>query len=174
MVRISKRKWSTVTKQCTEAFSWAVDVLGNDQYGTWLGSTRGNPVQQPDGRVELQRHDLVWLVAEDAWYLSAFWYTAETDLTIDVCTPPAFADGTWSFIDMELDLYRRSDGQAGVVDQDEWEVLVGSGLVSDDEVRAVEETATTLLTLVERKIEPFGQVAQTWLRSLGSGTGPWE
>jgi len=174
MVRICKRKWSIVTKQCTEAFSWAVEVLGSDQYGTWLGSTHGNPVLQPDGRVELQQHDLVWLIAKDAWFLPAFWYTADTDLTIDVCTPPAFADGTWSFVDMELDLYRRSDGHAGIVDQDEWEVLVGSGLVSDDVVRSVEGTATTLLKLVERKIEPFGQVPQTWLSSLDPAGGPQE
>lgn len=166
MVRISKQKWTTATGRCTEAFSWPAHVLGADHHGTWLGARRGNPVQQPDGRVEPQPHDAVWLVVENAWYLPTFWFTSETDLTIDICTPPSFEDGTWSFVDMELDLFRRADGHAGVVDQDDWDLLVGSGLVSHDEVRGVEETAESLLTLVEHRVEPFGQAALTWLHSL--------
>ena len=66
MVRISKQKWTTATGRCTEAFSWSAHVLGSDQHGTWLGSRRGSPVQQPDGRVEPQQHDAVWLAVEDA------------------------------------------------------------------------------------------------------------
>ena len=124
-------------------------------------------MKQPDGRVEAQQHDAVWLAVEDAWYLPAFWFTTDTDLTIDVCTPPTFNDETWSFVDMELDLFRSTDGRAGVVDQDDWSRLVASGLVSDDEVRAVNETAKTLLTLVEHRVEPFGHAALPWLHSLG-------
>ena len=167
MVRISMQKWVTATGRCEEAFSWPAEVLGTDRHGTWLGSRRGNPVRQPDGRVEPQPWDAVWLAAEHAWYFPAFWFTAETDLTIDVCTPPRFENGTWSFVDMELDLFRRRDGRAGVVDQDDWDLLVGSGLVSDDAVRTVEETARILLPLVEHRVEPFGDAGLTWLDSLG-------
>ncbi len=170
MVRISKLKWSTATGQCAEAFTWSVEVLGTDQHGTWLGAQRGNPVQQRDGRVEPQPHDVVWLVAEDAWHLPAFVFTPETDLTIDVCTPPAFADGAWSFVDMELDLFRRPDGHAGIVDQGDWDTLVGSGLVSDVEIRNVEETARSLLTLVERRVEPYDRAALWWLHRLDAST----
>jgi protein associated with RNAse G/E len=166
MARISKQKWATATGRCTEAFSWPVETLGTDQHGTWLGSRRGNPVRQPDGRVELQRHDAVWLAVEDVWYLPAFWFTADTDLTIDVCTPPTLSGETWTFVDLELDLFRRPDGRAGVVDHDEWDLLAGSGLISDDEIRAATETARTLLPLVEDKVEPFGYAALPWLQSL--------
>lgn len=168
MVRIAKHKWATATGRCAEAFSWAAEVLGSDRHGTWLGSRRGNPVQQADGRVELQRHDAVWLAVENAWYLPAFWFTPETDLTIDVCTPPTFKNETWSFVDLELDLFRTPDGRAGVVDQDEWALLAGSGLISDDAVRTVNETARTLLSFVEDRVEPFGDAALPWLRSLGT------
>ena len=165
-MRISKWKWSTETGRCTEAFSWPAQALGTDQHGTWLGSRRGAPVQQPDGRIELQRYDAVWLAVEDAWYVPAFWFTTDTDLTIDVCTPPMFSGETWSFVDLELDLFRRPDGRAGIVDQDEWDLLAGSGLLSDDEIRAVGETARTLLPLVEDRMEPFGWAALPWLHSL--------
>lgn len=166
MTRISKWKWATATGRCTEALSWPADVLGTDRHGTWLGAREGSPVRQPDGRVEPQPHDAVWLVVENAWYLPTFWFTPETDLTIDVCTPPTVKDGTWSFVDLELDLFRRADGRAGVVDQDEWDLLVASGLVDDDEVRAVRETASALLPLVEHRAEPFGDAALPWLGGL--------
>lgn len=141
--------------------SWGqtTTARGSERVGATLCSS-------PDGRVEPQPHDAVWLVVENAWYLPTFWFSSETDLTIDICTPLSFEDGTWSFVDMELDLFRRADGHAGVVDQDDWGLLVGSGLVSHDEVRGVEETAESLLTLVEHRVEPFGQMALTWLHSL--------
>ena len=123
-------------------------------------------MQQPDGRIELQRYDAVWLAVEDAWYVPAFWFTADTDLTIDVCTPPTFSGETWSFVDLELDLFRTPDGRAGIVDQDEWDLLAGSGLISDGEIRTVGETARTLLPLVEDRMEPFGCAALPWLHSL--------
>lgn len=167
MVRISKQKWATATGRRAEAFSWPAEVLGTDQHGTWLGALRGNPVQQPDGRIERQRHDLVWLVVEDAWYFPAFWFTAETDLTIDVCTPPTFRDDTWTFVDLELDLFRSADGRAGVVDHDEWDLLADSGLLSSSEIRSVSNTAETLLPLLEHRVEPFGSAALAWLHKLG-------
>jgi protein associated with RNAse G/E len=166
-MRISKQKWATDTGQCTEAFSWPVKVLGTDEHGTWLGARRGTPVSQPDGRVKVQPHDAVWLAIEDAWYFPAFWFTTDTELTIDVCTPPTFNDETWSFVDMELDLFRSTDGRAGVVDQEEWSRLIASGLVSEDEVRSVTEAAKTLLALVEGRTESFGHAALSWLHSLG-------
>ena len=56
---------------------------------------------------------------EGAWFLPAFWFTDSTDLTIDICTPPRLDGGVWSFVDLELDLFRSADGCAGIVDQDE-------------------------------------------------------
>lgn len=114
----------------------------------------------------MQQDDGVWLVVEGSWHLPAFWFTAETDLTVDICTPPTFRDGTWSFVDLELDLFRRPDGRAGIVDQDEWEALVAADLLSDDEVITAEGAARSLLPLVEDRVEPFGAAALPWLRSL--------
>ncbi|WP_158068462.1 DUF402 domain-containing protein [Serinicoccus sp. CUA-874] len=166
VVRLSKQKWDIARRRCREAFSWPVEILGTDRHGTWLGSRQGTPVHQPDGGVELQQNAAVWLVIERSWSLPAFWFTAETDLTIDVCTPLTFEDETWSFIDLELDLFRRPDGRAGLVDQDEWDLLAGSGLIVDEAVRAAEETARSLLPLVERQVEPFGHAALPWLHGL--------
>lgn len=164
---MSKQKWSVSSGTCMEAFSWSIENLGRDNYGTWLGARAGNPVRQPDGHgVEAQKHDAVWLVADEAWSLPAFWYTEQTDLTIDICTPPIFLDGVWTFVDLELDLFRRADGHAGIVDQDEFDQLAESGHVPASQLAHAAEAARSLLPLVQAKSEPFGEAARVWLRAL--------
>jgi predicted RNA-binding protein associated with RNAse of E/G family len=170
-VRISKRKWVPGSSRFDVAFSWQVDPLGVDRHGSWLGARRGSPVRQPDGRTEPQVHDAVWLVVEGASWLTAFWFTSDTDLTIDVCTPPVLDDDTWSFADLELDLFRAADGRAGIVDQDEFAVLAASGTLSVSEVEAAEATARALLPLVERRSAPFDDTALAWLEVLRAQEG---
>ena len=167
VLTISKQKWSVTEGTCAEAFSWPVVHLGDDQFGTWLGSRQGNPVRQADGRrVEAQRHDAVWLVSDGAWWLTAFWFTDETDLTVDICTPPRLVGGVWSFVDLELDLFRSADGRAGIVDQDEFEELAGSGHLADGQVASAAEAAQSLLPLVEMRSEPFDEAARPWFQVL--------
>lgn len=164
---MSKQKWSVTDGTCAEAFSWPVEHLGRDEHGTWLGSRQGNPVRQPDGRrVEAQEHDAVWLVSEGAWWLPAFWFTTETDLTIDICTPPTLDGSVWTFVDLELDLFRSADGRAGIVDQDEFDQLAKSGHLADSHVVSATKAAQSLLPLVQMKTEPFGEAARPWLRAL--------
>lgn len=169
MLRMSKEKMSVVDGTCAERFSWPVEHLGQDEDGTWLGARRGNPVRQPDGhREEVQEHDAVWLVAEGAWFLPAFWFTDSTDLTIDICTPPRLDGGVWSFVDLELDLFRSADGRAAIVDQDEFDELALSGHLTDSQVATATEVAQSLLPLVQMAAEPFGGAARAWLRPLRS------
>ena len=166
MLTMSKHKWSLANARCSVAFSWSVVRLGSDRHGTWLGSRRGNPVRQPDGRQEAQRHDAVWVIDENTWWLTAFWFTPETDLTIDICTPPTLEGETWSFVDLELDLFRRADGQAAIVDQEEFDLLAASGLVAESQVQKASETARELLPLIRARSEPFGDAALPWLQAL--------
>lgn len=167
MLTLSKHKWSLANARCSAAFSWPVVRLGSDRHGTWLGSRRGNLVRQPDGRREAQEHDAVWLVEENAWWLTAFWFTPETDLTIDICTPPTLeGPETWSFVDLELDLFRSADGHAGIVDQEEFDRLAASGLVADSELQKAADTARELLPLIRARSEPFGDAALPWLHAL--------
>jgi predicted RNA-binding protein associated with RNAse of E/G family len=165
-VRLAKWTWAPGSSSLDVAFSWQVEPLGVDRHGTWLGARRGNPVRQPDGRTEPQAHDAVWLVVEGAWWVAAFWFTAYTDLTIDVCRPPVLDGDTWSFTDLELDLFRAADGRSGIVDQDEFAQLAASAVLSAGEIDAAELTARALLPLVERRSEPFDDTALAWLEVL--------
>ena len=73
---------------------------------------------------------------------------------------------TWSFLDLELDLFRTPDGRAGILDQDEFDLLAASGLLSDREVEMADATARALLPLVQHQSEPFDKRALPWLRML--------
>lgn len=164
--RIVKWKWSLVSGECAPCFSWPVLELGQDRHGTWLGSRRGNPVSQPDGRVERQAHDGVWLIPRGQYWIAAFWFTPATDLTIDICRPPTRGADIFSFVDLELDLYRNAQGEAGIVDQDEFAALSAAQLVSNHELDAAVATADELLALIEQRVEPFGTAAKPRLQQV--------
>ena len=164
--QIVKWKWSPTTGQCEPRFKWSTLYLGYDRHGTWLGARRGNPVLQPDGRIEHQDHDGVWLTSPQQFWIATFWFTATTDLTIDICQPPTQDGDTFSFVDLELDLYRNAQGQAGIVDQDEFATLAAARLVPEHELKTASTMADQLLPLVEQHAEPFGEASRSWFRLL--------
>ena len=121
---------------------------------------------QPDGRCRRQTHDGVWLVPRRQYWIAAFWFTPATDLTIDICRPPTRVADTFTFVDLELDLYRTAQGEAGIVDQDDFAALSAAQLVPQRDLDAASATADQLLPLVEQRVEPFGAVARAKLRQL--------
>jgi hypothetical protein len=160
---VVKWKWSLSRRRCTPGFSWSTTHLGVDDHGVWLGARRGNPVLRPDGGIEHQAEDAVWLIPSQGWWMAAFWFTATTDLTIDICQPPRRDGDTWSFVDLELDLYRNAEGEVGIVDQDEFAALAAAKLVAESDLSAAEDAADHLLPLVQQQAEPFGLAAKPWL-----------
>ena len=110
--------------------------------------------------------DGVWLIPHQQFWIAAFWFNPTTDLTIDICQPASQQGTTYSFIDLELDLYRNAEGEAGIVDQDEFAALVATQLVSQQELNAAVSTADRLLPLLEQRTEPFDQAAKRWLQQL--------
>lgn len=57
-------------------------------------------------------------------------------MSIDVCTPAMLAGAEWAYVDLELDIYKSSDGTVGGFDQDEFDDAVVQGLISETERRA--------------------------------------
>lgn len=164
--QIVKWKWSLTSGRCAPRATWSVLHLGHDRHGVWLGARRSNPVLQPDGRIEHQDHDGVWLIPPRQFWIAAFWFSATTDLTIDICQPPTRDGDTFSFVDLELDLYRNAQGEAGMVDHDEFAALAAARLVPERDLTIASTTAHHLLPLVERQAEPFGEAARSWFPQL--------
>lgn len=72
-------------------------------------------------------------------------------------------------MDLELDLFRAFDGQAGIVDHDEFDALAASGLMTEHEIATAASTARGPLPQIKSRAEPFGDVARSWLASAGLG-----
>jgi len=106
------------------------------------------------------------LIPRQQYWIAAFWFTPATDLTIDICRPPAREAGTFTFVDLELDLYRNAQGESGIVDEDEFAALSAAQLVPKHDLDAAVTTANHLLALVEQRVEPFGTAGRTKLHQL--------
>jgi hypothetical protein len=98
----------------------------------------------------------VQLAPRDGWWFAYFRYSGF--LHVDVSTPPAFGDGEWGFVDLELDPFRRADGTVGTEDEDELVQAHADGLVSDAERAAAEDAARVLENAFVQGTEPFGTV----------------
>jgi predicted RNA-binding protein associated with RNAse of E/G family len=65
-------------------------------------------------------------------------------VSIDVCTPAELSGDAWTYVDLELDVYRAGDGGIGVFDEDELEEAVAHGLISEEEHGTCLEVAAEL------------------------------
>jgi hypothetical protein len=122
---------------------WKAYVLGDDEYGTWLYTPEGSRVVGRRGGVVSSSfvgipdapglHVLQLVPADGGWWFGTWAVDHVAPRTaIDICTPPAFAEDEWSYVDLELDVYRRQD-TVGIFDDDEFDEACQSGLISADE-----------------------------------------
>ncbi|TCC59732.1 hypothetical protein E0H73_24250 [Kribbella pittospori] len=103
----------------------------------------------------------VHLAPRDGWWF-ATWRPGGL-LVADVSTPPEFADDEWTYVDLELDPYRRPDGTVGTEDWDELAEAHAAGLINDHEYGAAVEAAHTLEMQFSQGTEPFGTTGWTRL-----------
>jgi hypothetical protein len=149
---------------------WHMELrrLGADEYGTWLGAPAGSqsrrgaeePVTFPEAYVLLIPRAGGWTMtcnAEPCW----------TELYIDVTTVPRWVSGDHvEMADLDLDVIRRFDGSAEILDEDEFaEHQVRYGY-PPEVISDAERTASTLLAAVTSGAEPFGRVGRAWLAKV--------
>jgi hypothetical protein len=92
-------------------------------------------------------------------------------VAIDICTPSVLVEGggtpgghanVWSYDDLELDLFKRRDGEWGVTDEDEFLEAHFDGFIDHDEVRTSLETAGRLRARLAAGDDLFDDLA--WRR----------
>ncbi len=86
---------------------------------------------------------------------------------IDIVTPPVWvSDHRYEMIDLDLDVAVHRDGTVEIQDEDEFEIhQVELSYTEEMIARAIEETRR-LVAAVERRQEPFFDVAAGWLERL--------
>jgi uncharacterized protein len=150
---------------------WHMELarLGSDEYGTWLSGSPGSSMQRGDEPPLIVEQGYVLLVpsGEARWVMSCNAAPCWTELYIDITTPVRWtASDQVEMVDMDLDVVRRFDGTAEILDEDEFaEHQVKYGYPAA-EIEACERAAAWLLSAVRAYSEPFGEVCRGWLSRL--------
>lgn len=143
--------------------------LGEDEHGVWLGGPEGTAMRRGEQPPVTFEQAFVTLVppGDARWTLNCNAAPAWTELYLDIITPPRWTEpDTVQMVDMDLDVIRRFDGSAEILDQDEFaEHQVRYGY-PPAEIEAAERTAAEMLAAVRRFEEPFAEVCRAWLAQL--------
>ena len=151
---------------------WGAYVVAEDEHGVWLYTPQGSIFQATkDGVVSTCSAgeprppgvSVLHLVPPSAWWF-ARWQVSPTGvsaLAIDICTPATFDAGErrWEYVDLELDLFKSSDGVVGIFDQDEFDDAVTAGEITPEEAAVCEATAAALDARLRRHDELFDELA---------------
>jgi hypothetical protein len=143
---------------------WSAYPLTTDEFGTWFYTPAGSHFRAGNGEIcEVAQlgpggpgEHCVQLAPHDGWWFAYFRQSGL--LHDDVSTQPMLVGEEWTFEDLELDPFRRTDGTIGTEDRDELAAAHAAGLITDAERNAAEQAARTLEHHFQAAVEPFGQV----------------
>ena len=169
---------------------WSAYVLYEDAYGVWLFSPQGTLFRaEQDGRVvgicevgqgdRRSGVDVLHLVPRQGWWFAHIYDVNRSELfrwpgttepqdprsravAIDVCRPAQYSAGTWTYVDLEIDLLADGFGTVVIEDEDEFEERRGSGVISVSEASEARDATVRVAECLKRCDEPFGHLA--WRR----------
>lgn len=143
--------------------------LGEDEWGDWIAVPEGTHCWKGADEHRPTEGNAVFCVPRGEWWHLHYNGANHHKYShfIDVVTPPVWiSDDRYEMIDLDLDVAVHRDGTVEVQDEDEFEVhQVELGYTEEMIARALEETRR-LVGAVERRQEPFFEVAAGWLEHL--------
>jgi uncharacterized protein len=146
-------------------------LLGEDEFGRWLGVARGDPWWGADGTYGGEfEASLVKVVPGDTFWTACF-NPLEPLVDVDIVLPVRWTGDTLEEIDLELDILRYADGSVRVRDREEFERMRVEWAMPNDVVERAEETCARVREMVEQGAEPFGEVGRAWLARLLAEVG---
>ena len=140
---------------------WGAYETAVDGWGRWLFTPRGSLFQTGTGEAATYCNvgsptgpgiPVIHLIVSQAWWIATFWEPGETEwsVTFDICTRPAFVDGCWRYIDLELDVsVTASSGEMSLEDEDEFRSACSAGWIDDHEAASARSAVDQIRTLVE-------------------------
>ncbi len=149
---------------------WRHDMvrLGEDEHGIWVGLHKGGTVQRGHEPARRHPHDMVSVIAEDAWFIPIF---SPTDprfrLYVDICTPPIWtSNDRIEAFDLDLDVAVAPGGSVSVLDEDEFDEHRAKYSYPEELVVGARTATERVLRAVESAQSPFNGVADDWFRLL--------
>jgi hypothetical protein len=147
----------------------AARVLGEDEFGRWLGVAAGDPWWNVDrSPAGVFVAPLVKLVPSGTFWTACF-HPADPVVDVDIVLPVEWVDGALEEVDLELDVLRSADGTVRVRDRDAFDRVRAAHAMPTDVAARAEETCERVRDLVERAVEPFGDVGPAWLARFLAG-----
>ncbi len=142
--------------------------LGADEHGIWLGAPAGSQCQRgSEEPVTFPQAYVLLIPRAGDWTMTCNAEPCWTELYIDITTVPRWiADDHVEMVDLDLDVVRRFDGSAEILDEDEFaEHQVRYGYPPEVTSQA-EQAASAMLAAVTSGTEPFGQIGRDWLAKI--------
>jgi uncharacterized protein len=148
-----------------------VTVLGEDQFGRWMGAVAGSPWWMADGSDSgTFITSFVKLIPEDTYWSVCFNHV-DPIVDVDMVLPVQWREDIIEEVDLELDVLRFADGTVSIRDQDEFDRVRSLYAMPDAIVERAETTCEQIRGRVEAGDEPFGTVGFAWLHRFLTETG---
>lgn len=150
-------------------WGFEAEWLGEDEWGDWIAVPEGTRCWKGDAEHRPTEGNAVFCVPRGEWWHLHYNGANHHKYShfIDIVTPPVWmSENRYEMIDLDLDVAVHRDGTVEIQDEDEFGVhQVELGYTEEMIARAVEETEK-LVAAVERRKEPFFEVAASWLQRL--------
>ncbi len=143
--------------------------LGEDEWGHWIGVPAGTSSWKGEGPLRPTEGDAVFCVPRGEWW--HLHYNGDSHHRyshfVDIVTPPVWvSENRYEMVDLDLDVAVHLDGTIEVQDEDEFEIhQLRYGYTEEMVGTALSETRR-IVDLLERRSEPFFEVAGHWLDTL--------
>jgi protein associated with RNAse G/E len=148
-------------------------LLGEDEYGCWVGLPQGSDRWKGETRCSPTGEDAVQCFPHEGWWVLHFnGPVRPISHFVDITTQPTMAEGRIEMIDLDLDLVVLGDGTVEVVDEDEFEINQVELGYSREMIRRARNETERVARLLRRGEEPFFAVAEHWLQVVISGSSP--
>jgi protein associated with RNAse G/E len=146
-------------------------VLGEDRFGTWIGTKAGAPIRLPSREERAADYDAVFCVPPDDWFLAHFWIDhPEVEIYVDICGPAEWSPDKVSVIDLDFDVIRWNAAKGGhveLVDADEFEEHRVTLSYPEALETGARRAASEVLDRVTRGDAPFDlAIAAPWIDAL--------
>lgn len=149
---------------------WGSYLVDDDEWGAWLytpkgslarGTKNGKTTVGSAGEPTPPGIPVIHLVprGEEWWF--ARWQigtSGVSSLAVDVCLPPQLHENEWSYVDLELDLFKSSDGIVGVFDQNDFDEAVAAGHIDSEVATRAVQVAAALEQRIVGGDDLFDQV----------------
>ena len=150
--------------------TWFAYLFDEDEYGLWAFCPAGSIHHHhpAGGGMWTCPSPGLQLLTEDRWWVAWWWLAEKPWCAADVCTPVAFEDGAWTYVDLELDCVGDEQGFRELADEDEFVTAVDGGLISPDEVAPARAASADVEALLRNAEAPFGPMPWSRLREAAS------